>query len=614
MRKLDNNGSGLITVIVIVGALLALAGSVLFGSYIQSTMASTNKRTSVNFYDLETDVLEAADVREMLSDAISKAYKYQLEHWFDEPQPPAGFYAELERLLKLETLDTAFLTKWASLLSGDVNVEKSGDDFFLNGLKFATVNRDYTDIYARIKISPPDFEAGKMPEFTQLCEIVARDLIIDRDVNLKITGDLWVRDIIVKNGATLTLEARNIYVSDDLELYGNANVTIICKNYIGHGDDTDVETKSSAILIHDPGTSNLDLSRVDNLYLAGHAFVREILPRGPRNPDDPREFAVDAIDVLRDGPIKMGSSISVTLEQLLYFVNEGDLEYENSSGDKEDVPNPEYFASDESDDVRDKFYANVSLKTGKTLPVGAVGVTKRIYPAGDGGYLVYYLYNFEDNQTARNNYYKSKFGGTDGFETIIKKYLAIYNLPESNVRLSDGISITGSIDALDIPPLDKSFGGVNIREKHSYDYYTTAFDLLTGKPGKYYSDTNPVDPHGTGYQLFLTRAKPAVAPYPYEMHNNIWSSAELTAFPSKALEISGMGENDKELNLTIDTTGNEVLSGGLLAVEGDIRIESSTIDFGMKYVSPEGIPTGSAWDLNNLISVDGWTKNEEITK
>ncbi|GHU93633.1 hypothetical protein FACS1894208_03430 [Clostridia bacterium] len=566
MKKLDNRGAGMITVLVITGMLIALAGALLFGSYIQSTMAHTNKRTDQNFYSLENDIDAKAygsEIRTMLSEAIAEAYQYALAHWGEHEK---AFKDKFESVLIGENIgedDPPKNITGGRLLNfseaTDTTITKKRDHYTIDNAYYQTHKSDYTDVYVNIRIEIPEFDVGKTPDVERLCEITAEDLIISDGAvfDLTIEGDLWVKNIIVGKGSSLKLKANNIYVADDLELYEDAKVTLECNNYIGYGDDSTnyditenedrVEKRSSAILIHVTGSAELDLSGVGNLSLAGNAYVSDMLVGAGAGIDD---------------AIPMGSSISITLEQLLYLADPAYVGGKNPIRLPKDSEIP----------------GKIDIPGG---PGGITGAIAKKYPIpGSDDFLVYYLYDFA-TQAERNAYYHDMFS-TKNFNEFFNRYLEKY-VPSAQTG-SYGLSIIGDFETPGFPA-SSSLSSLNPKlldinpNAHTYAYYATKYgyeriDAVT------ILESSELQP-GEEYA------------WPRE--------------PKQTLQIpTGLVGGD-----TFTVNGKTIVSGGLLAADGNINITGySTINFVKKDIISDTSAPYNSWDLNDLITIEGWTKNE----
>lgn len=102
---------------------------------------------------------------------------------------------------------------------------------------------------------------------------------------------LWANEIQLGNSSVLNLEGDS-YVADDLNLEGDGARAILQGRYFGFGngliagggDETSIAETNSAILINGK-YAQLDISRLQNLMLAGTGFIGTSEPLGQSNSD-----------------------------------------------------------------------------------------------------------------------------------------------------------------------------------------------------------------------------------------------------------------------------------------------------------------------------------------
>lgn len=131
--------------------------------------------------------------------------------------------------------------------------------------------------------------------------------------------ELWAGDIRLGPSATAFLNGK-VYVANDLVMSGGSSAAktsaTLQGTYFGFGDSSTDPSSSSSILINGRNT-NLDISKLDKLSLAGVSFI-DISNKGLNSSYN----ASDATPDTSVNPIMMGESMSVKTDQLAYLVPE----------------------------------------------------------------------------------------------------------------------------------------------------------------------------------------------------------------------------------------------------------------------------------------------------
>jgi len=190
--------------------------------------------------------------------------------------------------------------------------------------------------------------------------------------------------------------------------------------YNGFGSSIDDPEKSSAILINGVN-SKLDLSGIEKITLAGHAYVA---PVGEGESSE---------------NVYTGESIAVKSNQLMYLIPPECIGVDNTTGESLYRKNP--LTSEEYNNIQDTSrYTEVSLdvevtKLNGTLTeyitkVNGVAQPEKVFVQTTGGQpLVYYYMKFPDEETANRYfalYYKSN---KDTFDNYIKTYVKELKFP-----------------------------------------------------------------------------------------------------------------------------------------------------------------------------------------
>ncbi|MEA4966116.1 MAG: hypothetical protein VB055_09880 [Oscillospiraceae bacterium] len=211
---------------------------------------------------------------------------------------------------------------------------------------------------------------------------------------------LWAKRIAVETGSSLRL-AGNTYVQDDLELAGDDSVATLSGRYYGFGylESASGEAEQSSAIVINGQHTNLDLSGLRTLMLAGLSFVD----------------TGEATDVL------MGQSVSVKSDQIAYLAPTECLPEGIDS-------NPYFFTGDLSFDKDAVDYSAALWTVGgvkKTLGdyVSGVRVVTYNLASAPGARVAYFYLQFATKEKA-NRYF------TDYFETHqeeITRYLKVYS-------------------------------------------------------------------------------------------------------------------------------------------------------------------------------------------
>ncbi|MCQ4769554.1 hypothetical protein NE579_03605 [Intestinimonas massiliensis] len=192
------------------------------------------------------------------------------------------------------------------------------------------------------------------------------------------TVSLWADSVIVNTGGSVSLRG-TAYVSDDLALEGRGASASLSGAYFGFGDSTHRADESSAILVNGRDTS-LNLSGLNRLTLAGHAFVSDSF-----FPD-----SVIGTDVM------MGESLAVKSNQHAYLIPAENLEGTSL--------NPS---------VTDSAASSVTLDAGKPIlgdkfPVDYGISLKHVVIHRGSSFIHYYFMHFSSTAQA-NRYYMDYF-------------------------------------------------------------------------------------------------------------------------------------------------------------------------------------------------------------
>lgn len=301
-------------------------------------------------------------------------------------------------------------------------------------------------------------------------------------MNVSENYDVWTEGILVQSG-NLTL-AGSSFVRDDLTIEGRNSRVTLAGSYFGYGDELYKSQNSSSILVNG-GNTTLDFSRLNNLMLAGHAYIgaRHYDPNltlaedyigDPDNKTDEENAATpDTLTYNQNKKdLMMGESVGVKSNQLIYMVPTECMGYYAGTSEqylaknpisyseyltltttyqyelnpdgtvKKDADNNPVFKLDSSgnkmlqyDEVNLGVIAN---KIGKTL--GSMGATyKPVFRKVNGSVLVYYYLDFTSDQAANEFfqlYYRNDKENMDNYINMYVKDLKLNdNLKHENGNL-----------------------------------------------------------------------------------------------------------------------------------------------------------------------------------
>lgn len=525
--KLNNKGASLITVIITIGFIAILAGTIMMTSLVNFKMKRVNVHAKDTFYSAE-QVLDEINIglQRYISDSLSVAYidvmqnysQYSVEQKRMKMQ--TNYYENMWE--RLEVAGTAhkqynvavlegFLketTKWrgddddgygaiVGVLgwdeSGEEKLFKQGDmETYDTGIVLKDLRVYYKDskgfvsiIETDIRLTYPELDFAATTELPDLAShVIIADagmelngnndlamegnfyadfvssegtlqnerkeithtgdgrIVIKHDMYLKNASftseeeaSLWAEGI-ETNGASLTLTGETM-LADDLNVNGDESVITLAGIYNGFGSSIKDSDNSSAILIN--GTnSSLDLSGIERITLAGHAYV------GTKKnvaPEDEAEQGKSSDNVFT------GESIAVKSNQLMYLIPPECIGVDNTTGESLVCKNPltsgEYQTIQNAIQSDPSRYTEVSLdvevkKLDSTLTdyiakVNGVAKPEVVFVPtnSDNGPLVYYYMKF-DNEESANRYFALYYNrNKETYDNYLKTYVEFIKFPAS---------------------------------------------------------------------------------------------------------------------------------------------------------------------------------------
>lgn len=282
-----------------------------------------------------------------------------------------GFSSVIETDISLNIPEMKFVTaedmpdtfSYSMIANSGIELKGSGSNVNVNGSVYAG------SPYA-VSVSNPEVMSFNLKDIgIKLTLADSKYLIAEGTINISdssvfsVAADnqLWTDNIQVGGGTDVHLRGSS-YVSDDLTLGGNSPKVYLGEGgtgrYVGYGNNTNRAADSSAIIINGKN-STLDMSGLDDLFVAGYSFIQT------------SSIANDhAVSYEDNNDVRMGESISLKGNQIGYLIP-GECIGVDSSGKSLYNRNPityaEYSAIMEDDDYTEVDDSIVSHKTGHKL-------------------------------------------------------------------------------------------------------------------------------------------------------------------------------------------------------------------------------------------------------
>ena len=282
-----------------------------------------------------------------------------------------GFSSVIETDISLNIPEMKFVTaedmpdtfSYSMIANSGIELKGSGSNVNVNGSVYAG------SPYA-VSVSNPEVMSFNLKDIgIKLTLADSKYLIAEGTINISdssvfsVAADnqLWTDNIQVGGGTDVHLRGSS-YVSDDLTLGGNSPKVYLGEGgtgrYVGYGNNTNRAADSSAIIINGKN-STLDMSGLDDLFVAGYSFIQTSSIANDR-----------AVSYEDNNDVRMGESISLKGNQIGYLIP-GECIGVDSSGKSLYNRNPitydEYSAIMEDDDYTEVDDSIVSHKTGHKL-------------------------------------------------------------------------------------------------------------------------------------------------------------------------------------------------------------------------------------------------------
>lgn len=282
-----------------------------------------------------------------------------------------GFSSVIETDISLNIPEMKFVTaedmpdtfSYSMIANSGIDFTEPGSNVNVNGSVYAG------SPYA-VSVSNPEVMSFNLKDIgIKLTLADSKYLIAEGTINISdssvfsVAADnqLWTDNIQVGGGTDVHLSGSS-YVSDDLTLGGNSPKVYLGEGgvgrYVGYGNNTNRAADSSAIIINGKN-STLDMSGLDDLFVAGYSFIQTSSIANDR-----------AVSYEDNNDVRMGESISLKGNQIGYLIP-GECIGVDSSGKSLYNRNPityaEYTAIMDDDDYMEVDDSIVSPKTGHKL-------------------------------------------------------------------------------------------------------------------------------------------------------------------------------------------------------------------------------------------------------
>ena len=441
--------------------------------------------------------------------------------------------------------------------------------------------------------------------------VSAGDISVDNSAVLSVGSGcaVWAGGILLKDGGTFT-SAGDTFVANDLNLLGRNTNAVLTGRYFGFGSDPSNPDQSSSIIVNGLKTI-LDLSEIQTLVLAGHSFV-------------------DYGSQTENGQyVLMGQSVAVKSDQLAYLVPEEFLS----------VSNPFSYTSEYTGGTENEDFAALVLLDETLAPYGIDDpLTDILYMRKQVGEtnLVYFCFKFEDPALA-NVYFSDYF--TEHADSI-QKYLDIYC--EEYYPLADAASLglagdayayiddsqetlelieaTGVSDTT-LEAIENSFNNLCVTLSRTndgddtaespYDYYVDTEALLSLSAGMHYY---PEGSESSNAQVLVANGNVTISSGDTDTIHIVIASGNVEV----CADFTGLIIAGGNVTLKADVTADRAAVADALQALSNDDDEDGIYEYyflNPEHIAPVNSSAGqtedSAWDMNELVTYENWTKNED---
>lgn len=273
---------------------------------------------------------------------------------------------------------------------------------------------------------------------------------------------LWAEDIVADSSSVTLIGETNI--ANDLNIKGNASKITLKGTYNGYGNSLTESDKSSAILING-SNSELDMSDIEKITVAGHAYV------GTKSAN---LGSLTATERGAGENVYTGESIAIKSNQILYLVPGECIGVDRETLESRYRKNPltaseyaeimdgEKYHEIYADMYVDKLEGDLSYYIRKQ---NGVAMPEKVFIPTNNETMVYYYMTFESEKHANeyfNKYYGNNKEQTDKYASY---YATLLDFPD-----------TASLNTV-------KFAG-NGLEKAEDDTFELKSDVVTDAAGK----------------------------------------------------------------------------------------------------------------------------------
>lgn len=225
---------------------------------------------------------------------------------------------------------------------------------------------------------------------------------------------VWAENVLIEGGQ-VDLYSKT-YVADDIKVMGRNCVVNLEQEYYGYGNAVNDEKKSSSIVINNVD-STIDMSNLDKLLIAGHAYIGTAAAKTVDTTPVADATYVPNYDTNTD--IMMGESIALKGNQIAYLVPDeciGILDGESVIG-KNPMSGTEYTALLKYQAENPATFQEISFDRPLSVMDKSVSLSyyanpgtgyKKIFVPSNGETLVYYYLVMTEAKA--NEYFKDYYG------------------------------------------------------------------------------------------------------------------------------------------------------------------------------------------------------------
>lgn len=279
--------------------------------------------------------------------------------------------------------------------------------FYANGVTGSTLTITGNTYMGAMDIDKAHVTNKTLESATTDTHVVKYDLrVTDGGYETNENSTLWAGTITDKSG-DITLDGTT-NVLDDLNIKGKGSKVTLGGVYNGYGNSLTDPYESSAIVVN--GTKSvIDLSKMDTLNLAGHAYI------GSRQPST---GATDTTAKKVKGAVRTGESIAVKSNQLMYLIPPECL-YVDEAGVSQVKSNP--VTNEELQLINNKIKGGAKIPpVSDTAVVGKLNSNLSSYVAYKADGTVDYIQ--DTDATSGLTYYYMAFKDDDAANRYFSKY------------------------------------------------------------------------------------------------------------------------------------------------------------------------------------------------